>query len=307
MKEYINLAASIVTIISGIFPILKKVRKETIKRIVIIGMISLGLWIGTLVPIEGLLDKILEEKTLRLLLLGDGIIVCILLGINAGILLTNRLKNSRRNLSARRSTTVDAIERHLVRLAISFGIVFMIATEWMMFSVSWDEVEMENDKETVGEEDQESGDWYYITCIFKPGIAMRMGPSDDAELVIRVPYATEFYVDTFSGTWGYTSIKGKSGWIEMKYAESTRNKEGAEHVKKIERNESDIDNWYYISDTYVDGIAVRSEPKDEANLLTRIPYGTEFRVETIYNGWGYTTVNGATGWIEMACVSAFTP
>ena len=52
MKEYINLAASIVTIISGIFPILKKVRKETIKRIVIIGMISLGLWIGTLVPIE---------------------------------------------------------------------------------------------------------------------------------------------------------------------------------------------------------------------------------------------------------------
>lgn len=34
-------------------------------------------------------------------------------------------------------------------------------------------------------------------------------------------------------------------------------------------------------------------------MLTRIPYGTEFYVEKTDKNWGYTTVNGVTGWILL--------
>ena len=87
-----------------------------------------------------------------------------------------------------------------MKLAIAFGIVFMVAAEWMLISIINEEGKS---SETVAEEtDLEKGDWYYITCSFESGIAMRSEPSDKADLVVRLPYGTDFYVDTFNGTWG---------------------------------------------------------------------------------------------------------
>ncbi len=56
--------------------------------------------------------------------------------------------------------------------------------------------------------------------------------------------------------------------------------------------------WYYIVSRYKPGIAVRSEPTKDSELLSRIPYGTWFYVEALCDNWGYTTVNGVTGWID---------
>ncbi len=43
---------------------------------------------------------------------------------------------------------------------------------------------------------------------------------------------------------------------------------------------------------------MRSEPTKDSELLSRIPYGTWFYVEALCDNWGYTTVNGVTGWID---------
>lgn len=56
--------------------------------------------------------------------------------------------------------------------------------------------------------------------------------------------------------------------------------------------------WYMISSTYKPGIAIREQPYKNSTLLCRIPYGTEFYVEDYWDGWGYTTVNGYSGWVN---------
>ena len=65
------------------------------------------------------------------------------------------------------------------------------------------------------------------------------------------------------------------------------------------QEDADTGEWYYIRSTYKDGIAVRSEPTGESEQLTRIPYGTEFYVEKTDKNWGYTTINGVSGWIAL--------
>ena len=65
------------------------------------------------------------------------------------------------------------------------------------------------------------------------------------------------------------------------------------------QEDADTGEWYYIRSTYKDGIAVRSEPTGESEQLTRLPYGTEFYVEKTDKNWGYTTINGVSGWIAL--------
>lgn len=61
--------------------------------------------------------------------------------------------------------------------------------------------------------------WYYISSTYKKGIAIRNEPSKDAELLTRIPYGTEFYVEMYNGSWGYTTVDGVTGWILLDYAE----------------------------------------------------------------------------------------
>lgn len=57
--------------------------------------------------------------------------------------------------------------------------------------------------------------------------------------------------------------------------------------------------WYYISDTYDKGIALRKSASSDSKLLCRLPYGTEFYVEDYDGDWGYTEINGYAGWINL--------
>ena len=76
-----------------------------------------------------------------------------------------------------------------------------------------------------------------------------------------------------------------SGWIALDYASPLEGEKA--------------NSWYRITSTYKDGIAVRSEPTGESEQLTRLPYGTEFYVEKTEKNWGYTTINGVSGWIAL--------
>lgn len=132
--------------------------------------------------------------------------------------------------------------------------------------------------------------WYYISSTYEKGIAVRSEPTGEADLLTRLPYGTEFRVETISDNWGYTTVNGVTGWVELSYAD---------HVSSNKADRNEETGWYYISSTYEKGIAVRSEPTGESQLLCRLPYGTEFYVEAVDDNWGYTTVNNVTGWIEL--------
>lgn len=159
------------------------------------------------------------------------------------------------------------------------------------------EIQAETEWQTETEQQQEPdysdiANWYYITSRYEKGIAVRSQPNGESELLTRIPYGTEFYVEAVCDNWGYTTVNGSTGWIELSYADHLSNKDES-------TDEMMETGWYDIVSTYSKGIAVRSEPSGESELLTRIPYGTRFYVETTDGNWGYTTVNGATGWIEL--------
>lgn len=64
-----------------------------------------------------------------------------------------------------------------------------------------------------------SGEWYYISNTYEKGIALREKPSKDSDFLCRLPYGTEFRVIYFEGVWGYSSVNGYSGWIDLNYAD----------------------------------------------------------------------------------------
>lgn len=134
------------------------------------------------------------------------------------------------------------------------------------------------------------GYWYYITSTYPKGIAVRSAPTGESEQIGRIPYGTEFCVREYKGDWGYTTVNGMTGWIELNYAAMLK--------------ETKSESWYQIISTYKKGIAVRSEATGESTELCRVPYGTVFYVEKTDRNWGYTTINGITGWIELSYAQA---
>lgn len=130
--------------------------------------------------------------------------------------------------------------------------------------------------------------WYMISSTYEEGIAVRSGPSTEEKLLTRIPYGTLFFVDVKDGVWGHTTVNDYTGWIHLDYA------------KQINTTDTETDiGWYRISYEDEDGIAVRTGPSTEEELLIRIPYGTRFYVDTVDGIWGRTTVNGYTGWVHL--------
>ena len=108
--------------------------------------------------------------------------------------------------------------------------------------------------------------WYMISSTYEEGIAVRSGPSTEEKLLTRIPYGTLFFVDVKDGVWGHTTVNDYTGWIHLDYA------------KQINTTDTETDiGWYRISYEDEDGIAVRTGPSTEEELLIRIPYGTRLR------------------------------
>ena len=172
------------------------------------------------------------------------------------------------------------------------------------YTIESESTETESETQTAERKEKESeaiqieteaaaipeGDWYYITSTYPKGIAVRSAPTGESEQIGRIPYGTEFCVREYKGDWGYTTVNGMTGWIELSYAAMLK--------------ETKSESWYQIISTYKKGIAVRSEATGESTELCRVPYGTVFYVEKTERNWGYTTINGITGWIELSYAQA---
>lgn len=61
--------------------------------------------------------------------------------------------------------------------------------------------------------------------------------------------------------------------------------------------------WYCVTNDYEQGIAVRTAPSSESELICRLPYGTGFFSDQEKWEWAHTVVNGCGGWIDKDYIS----
>ena len=66
---------------------------------------------------------------------------------------------------------------------------------------------------------------------------------------------------------------------------------------------SDVSGTSYIVSTQSSVLNMRSEADPAASVVTQIPRMTTVVVTNESNGWGYTTYNGASGWVNMEFLS----
>ncbi len=93
-------------------------------------------------------------------------------------------------------------------------------------------------------------------------------------------------------TWDYIAFCGKTGWVKDQYV----------------RNVSGGIEYFYVGNNYGDTvfvtkkrIKVHSKPESTAKTVTaeNIPYGSEFRIDELKDGWGHSYYNGKECWIDM--------
>ena len=99
-------------------------------------------------------------------------------------------------------------------------------------------------------------------------------------------------------TWDYIAFCGKTGWVKDQYI----------------RNVSGGIEYFYINNNYSDTvfvtkkkIKVHSKPESTAKTVTaeNIPYGSEFPIDEMKDGWGHSYYNGEECWIDMNVVGFY--
>lgn len=76
------------------------------------------------------------------------------------------------------------------------------------------------------------------------------------------------------------------------------------HAKKQIGNYVKNGDWYYVkADNQDIRIAIRLEPAENAEARTWLTRGTQVYIEEYSNNWGYTVVDGISGWVNMDYLS----
>ena len=62
---------------------------------------------------------------------------------------------------------------------------------------------------------EEKGEWYFWDGNEESEIKVRSAPSQDAEVLCRILYMVDCYVRYTIGNWGYTTVNGVTGWVDL--------------------------------------------------------------------------------------------
>ena len=62
---------------------------------------------------------------------------------------------------------------------------------------------------------EEKGEWYFLKVNEESEIKVRSAPSQDAEVLCRILYTVDCYVRYTIGDWGYTTVNGVTGWVDL--------------------------------------------------------------------------------------------
>ena len=100
------------------------------------------------------------------------------------------------------------------------------------------------------------------------------------EILELVPDGALLHVDYFYNGWGRTTYNGKTGWVNLCYCK---------YNSGMNRNYTVLAN----------PLTMYAGNSTSTNVQTTIPHGTVIRVTFFKNGWGKTTYNGKTGWVDL--------
>ncbi len=143
--------------------------------------------------------------------------------------------------------------------------------------------------------DMEPAGYYVYVATPDGGLNMRYGPGTDYSKVMeeRIPDNVRLYIGYVSGNWGYTSYNGNEGWVALKQTTT--------EPPAPETPQPEAAGYYVYVATPDGGLNLRQGPgTDHAKVMEdRIPDNVRLYIESVSQGWGYTSYNGNTGWVAL--------
>ena len=107
-------------------------------------------------------------------------------------------------------------------------------------------------------------------------------------LLLKIPEGTKVTITDYSGKWGKTTYKGKTGWVNLDFADKISDGTSGDPLPG--------DGTIYRAATRLN---LREKATVSSALLLRIPEGTKVAVKEVSGKWGKTTYSGKTGWINL--------
>ena len=124
-----------------------------------------------------------------------------------------------------------------------------------------------------------------ITC---GTLNLRAEASTESEILGKYGWGTEVEVLGFDGKWAYVEVGGQNGYMFSQYLGS---EDAASYTAYIKTNSR--------------GLNLRHAP--DGDILGSYPRGTKVTVLSSENGWSKVTVDGKTGYMASAWLSAKKP
>ena len=130
---------------------------------------------------------------------------------------------------------------------------------------------------------------------------LRAKATVSSELLLKIPKGTKITVGEQSGKWGKTTYNGKTGWVNLDFAERVTGgapEETPEETPELpeEEPETPATGDVYQATTTLN---LRAKATADSTLLLKIPEGTKVTVGERSGSWAKTTYNGKTGWVNL--------
>ncbi|MBR6414372.1 MAG: SH3 domain-containing protein [Oscillospiraceae bacterium] len=149
---------------------------------------------------------------------------------------------------------------------------------------TWDDVPQDGDYRIKAYTSPSGPRTYTITANLC--LNMREGPSASGKILAKVPNGALVKVTEVENDWGKITYDGKTGWVNLYYC----------------RYDGALNRYYTIA--AYSALKMRDNPSSTGTkVLTSIPQGKIVKVTYFRNGWGKTTYNGQTGWINLSYCS----
>lgn len=133
---------------------------------------------------------------------------------------------------------------------------------------------------------------------FVEGFYMYGDTARNSQIIELSKYAFYYIEETCQvdgEEWGRIDYYGLQGWIPLDYVQLISKED-----YRIQSGE-----WCTINTSYEPGIALRSEPNEDSEMIRRVPHGTTVKFSEFQEGWGKTIYDGQEVWISMKYVSSF--
>ena len=115
---------------------------------------------------------------------------------------------------------------------------------------------------------------------------MRSSTSTAGSVLQVIPKGTSLNITSISGSWGYTTYNGKSGYVYLFYATRTGDLPYTIGVYQLTGN-----------------LNMRDAPSVSGNIVATLSSGTIVAVTKVSDGWGYINYNGKSGYINLSYAS----